>query len=189
MDEQALLDALKRRDPDALAALFERYSHKIYRLAVSILHDEDQADGVVQNTFLALIQHMDTFEGRASVGTWLYRVAYNECAGRMRRAKPQVSMDAMQDDDLMPASFVDWQGLPEDVLNSGEAAEQMQQAITALPPALHAVFTLRDIEELSTRETAEILNISVSAVKVRLHRARLALREQLASYFEEYSRA
>lgn len=187
MDEQELIAALKRREQDALTTVFERYSDKIYRLAISILHDEQQADGVVQNTFLALIEHINGFEGRANIGTWLYRVAYNECAGRLRRTKPQISIDDMQDEDVMPATFVDWRQLPEQILTSQEALIQMQKAIASLPTTLSAVFNLRDIEELSTRETAEILGISESAVKVRLHRARLALREHLAAYFEEYT--
>lgn len=188
IDTMPLVEALKRRDPQALSTLFEIYSHKIYRLAVSILHDEVQADSVVQDTFLALIEHIDHFEGRAHIGTWLYRVAYNECARRLRRVKPQVRMDDLQDGDLMPSVFVDWQTIPEDILTSSEARQEMDRAIASLPPALQAVFILRDVEELSTRETAEILGITESAVKVRLHRARLALREQLSAYFEEYTR-
>lgn len=184
--EHRLVEALKRRDQDALATVFERYADKIYRLAVGVLHDEVQADGVVQNTFVALIEHIDRFEGRSSIGTWLYRVAYNESMGRIRRLKPQVELDVLEDG-LIPASFVDWQTLPEDVVSSHETTEQMQHAIAGLTPTLRAVFTLRDVEGLSTRETAEALEISESAVKVRLHRARLALRESLAAYFEEYT--
>lgn len=154
----------------------------MYRLALRILHDEQQADGVVQNTFLSLIKHIDTFEERANLSTWLYRVAYNECMGRIRRAKPEVSMD----DDLMPAHFVDWETIPDAVFSSQETHSQIQQAIESLPQTLKVVFTLRDIEELSTAETAHILDITESAVKVRLHRARLMLRERLAIYFEDY---
>lgn len=185
-DEQALVAALKRREEVALTAVFEQYSNKIYRLAISILHDEQQADGVVQDTFLALIEHIDGFEGRANIGTWLYRVAYNEAAGRLRKAKPETSLDDFEEDDFMPASFVDWKTLPEQIMSSQEAITQMEQAVNNLSTPLRAVFTLRDVEELSTRETAEILGVSESTVKVRLHRARLALREHLATYFEEY---
>jgi len=183
----ALVDALRLRDPDALTTVFNTYADKIYRLAVSILHDEVQADGVVQNTFLALIKHVDGFESRASIGTWLYRVAYNECMGRLRKQRPQVDLDSMLDEDIMPTTFVDWNTLPDAVLGSSEALAEMKTAIDKLSPNLRAVFTLRDVEELSTAETAEILGISQSVVKVRLHRARLALREHLAHYFEEYA--
>lgn len=184
-DERGLIAALRRRDQSALTQVFEQYADKIYRLAISVLHDEAQADGVVQDTFIVLIEHIDRFEERASIGTWLYRVAYNEAAGRLRRIRPQVAIDTI-DEEVFPGVFVDWQNIPETVINSLEVAEQMQTAITQLSPALRAVFTLRDIEGLSTQETAASLGISESAVKVRLHRARLNLRESLASYFEEY---
>lgn len=183
----ALLDALRRRDEAALTTIFNLYADKIYRLAVSILHDEVQADGVVQNTFIALIEHIHGFEGRAKISTWLYRVAYNECMGRIRKQRPQLDLDTLLDEDIMPASFVDWRDVPDAILSGSEAMVQMQSAIQKLSPNLRAVFTLRDVEELSTAETADILGISQSAVKVRLHRARLALREYLAHYFEEYA--
>ena len=183
-DERALVNSLKRRDPDALAAVFERYSDKIYRLAVRLLQDEQQADGVVQETFLALIGAVDRFEQRAQISTWLYRVAYNECMSRLRKQRPHVELDHVEDWQLMPTALIDWQMLPENVLSSGEALAVMDDAIAQLNPKLRAVFTLRDIEELSTQETADVLDISASAVKVRLHRARLFLREKLAAYFE-----
>jgi RNA polymerase sigma-70 factor (ECF subfamily) len=177
----SLVQSLRNRDTEALSTVFDRYADKIYRLAIRILHDEQQADGVVQDTFLILIEHIDTFEERAELGTWLYRVAYNECMGRIRRAKPQISMD-----DVIPTHFVDWNALPDAVFSSQETHHHIQRAIESLPPTLKAVFTLRDVEELSTAETAQILDISESAVKVRLHRARLMLRERLAVYFEDY---
>ncbi|GAB4522842.1 MAG: RNA polymerase sigma factor [Anaerolineae bacterium] len=187
MDETDVLAALRRREPEALAMVFEQHSNQIYRLAMSLLHDDQQADGVVQNTFLALIEHIDRFEGRARLGTWLYRVAYHECIGRLRKAKPHVNVDDMEEGDFMPACLVDWESLPEQTIASQEAMTAMESAINNLPPTLRAVFTLRDVEELSTRETADILGISEAAVKVRLHRARLALRERLSTYFEEYT--
>jgi RNA polymerase sigma-70 factor (ECF subfamily) len=184
VDEQALIQALKARDPEALDRVFRAYSDKIYRLAANMLNDEQQADGIVQDTFLKLIQHIDKFEGRSAVGTWLYRVAYNECLQRIRRAKPQLDLDDMSDDDLMPTCLVNWDALPEQAITNAEAMDEMQRAVESLSPTLRAVFVLRDIEELSVKETANILEISESAVKVRLHRARLALRERLATYFE-----
>lgn len=187
-DEQALIAALKRRDPAALSTLFERYADKIYRLAAGLLRDDVQADGVVQNTFLALIEKIDTFEGRANVGTWLYRVGYNECMMRLRR-KPDADLNDGDDADMMPGNFTDWSTVPDTLISSAEAAAEMERAVASLKPDLRVVFTLRDIEELSTAETAHILGISEALVKVRLHRARLALREKLATYFDEFARA
>jgi RNA polymerase sigma-70 factor (ECF subfamily) len=185
-DDSSLVTRLKQRDRDALAEVFEMYSDRIYQLALSLMHDEQVADGVVQNTFMALIEHIDTFEGRSSLGTWLYRVAYNEVMGRLRRARPEVALDDDSDDDLaVPEKMIDWQTLPDALLSGSELMHQIDQAVQTLRPGLRAVFVLRDMEELSTEETAQVLGITSGTVKVRLHRARLALREQLAGYFEE----
>jgi RNA polymerase sigma-70 factor, ECF subfamily len=185
--QDALVAALKRHEPEALAQAFQLHADRLYRLAVSILNDEVQADGVVQDTFLKLIQHIDRFEERSSLGTWLYRIATNEALGRLRRAKPQVDFAEDDGDMTTPTCFVDWQNVPEAQFADQEAAAVVQRAVEALSPALRAVFTLRDVDELSTGQTADILGISESAVKVRLHRARLALREHLAIYFAEQS--
>ncbi|MDX2136858.1 MAG: sigma-70 family RNA polymerase sigma factor [Chloroflexota bacterium] len=187
--DDTLLDGLRRRDPSALSALFEQHADRVYRLAVSLLHDEQQADGVVQNAFLALIEHAQTFEGRANVGTWLYRVAYNECVGRMRTAKRVADFDDEPDDGFMPSCFVDWSSVLDEIINGHEASAEMEHAIASLKPDLRIVFIMRDVEELSTEETAQALGITEGAVKVRLHRARLALREKLASYFQERAQA
>ncbi|MBZ0309695.1 MAG: sigma-70 family RNA polymerase sigma factor [Anaerolineae bacterium] len=183
-DESSLVIRLKQRDREALAEVFELYSDSIYQLALSLLHDEQVADEVVQNTFMALIEHIDTFEGRSSIGTWLYRVAYNEGMGRLRRVRPQVELDDSDDEqNIVPGKMIDWQTLPDALLSSLELQHEIQRAVQTLKPVLRAVFVLRDVEELSTDETAHVLGITPGAVKVRLHRARLALREQLSGYF------
>ena len=185
LEEQALIEALRGHDKEALSTVFEHYSDRIYRLALSLLHDEQRADEVVQETFIRLIEHIDRFEGRSSLGTWLYRVAYNNAVGRLRRDKPQLALDEFDAQDRpMPENLVDWNTVPEALLIGSESMEQVAQAIQTLKPTQRAVFLLRDIEELSTQETAEVLGLTPGAVKVRLHRARLALREQLADYFE-----
>lgn len=187
IDEKDLLQRLKDGDSNALEIVFDMYADKIYRLAIGILHDEQEADGVVQDTFLKLIQSIESFEGRSSISTWLYRVAYNESLQRIRRSKRNISLDVTLDNDFMPSNFAPWDEVPDRAFNSREALEQMQHAIDDLPQILKVVFTLRDVEGLSTAQTASIVNISESAVKVRLHRARLLLREKLANYFKEYS--
>lgn len=187
MDDNSLLEKLKQHDESAFTVVFQRYSDKIYRLALSLLHDEQQSDGVVQNTFLALIEKIDTFEGRSNIGTWLYRVAYNEIMKRLRSVRPQVGLDEIEEEDFMPSCLIDWREVPDQIMSGQEAYAEMQRAVAALPQTLRSVFILRDIEELSTHATAEILGISEAAVKVRLHRARLTLREALAAYFEELS--
>lgn len=186
METVPLIEALRQGDPQALATIFEMYSDRVYRLAFNLLHDEQSADGVVQDTFVALIEHIHQFEGRAALGTWLYRIAYNQAMGRVRRVRPQVELDAIDDDTMpMPTHLSNWQQLPESSLSDAELREQIDAAIAQLNPTLRSVFWLRDVEELSTEMTAQILGINEGTVKVRLHRARLALREQLAHYLEQ----
>ncbi|MCB9450132.1 MAG: RNA polymerase sigma factor [Anaerolineaceae bacterium] len=183
-DEQALIAALKQRDSAALEAVFAAHADRIYRLGMNLLHDEQQADNVVQDTFLTLIEHIDQFEGRSSLSTWLYRVGHNHCLTQLRRVRPNLELDSLDEPDIAPVNFTPWSA-PEEMVFSSEIAGELERAIATLSPALRAVFVMRDIEEFATGETADILGISESAVKVRLHRARLLLREQLAPYFGE----
>lgn len=185
MNEQELLEGLRARDPNALTILFERHVDHIYRLALRLLNDEAMADGVVQDTFIAVIEHIDNFKGQAAISTWLYRIAYNNATGRLRKARPHLDLDEAAEGYCIPEAFIDWETIPERTLSSTEVKAEIDRAIGALSPSLRAVFMLRDVEELSTDETAHILGITEGAVKVRLHRARLTLREQLAGYFTE----
>jgi RNA polymerase sigma-70 factor (ECF subfamily) len=183
------LDALRSGDPQALAALFEAYADRIYRLALSLLHDPSAAEDIVQETFVSAITHLDRFEGRSSLGTWLYRVGYNASLDWLRRRKdeplppdePGDESDAVP----LPRSLVEWTLTPESRQAEGEVAAELGRAIGELSEGLRVVFLLRDVDELSTQETAEALGLTEGAVKVRLHRARLALREKLSDYFAE----
>lgn len=188
-NENELVAALKQRDETALAEIFDRYSNRIYRLAVGLLQDEQAADGVVQDTFIRLIERIDTFESRSSLGTWLYRVAYNLTMDRLRFRMPGLELDELDDDNIMPQILVDWGTTPEMIAGNHEAMAQISRAVAGLNPLLSSVFILRDIEQLSTQETADALGLNAGTVKVRLHRARLALREQLAAYFQERQQA
>lgn len=195
LNEQEMLMALRRRDADAFAILFETYSDKIYRLSAGLLEDEAEAEGIVQETFLRFFERPDQFEGRSKIGTWLYRVAYNASIDYLRRRKPIVEMDPVDDEDDLPAPavFADWSQWPERQLSDAEVTAELDRAIASLPEKYRAIFILREIEGLSTQETAQVTDLSVSAVKVRLHRARLTLRERLAesliAHTGEYSGA
>ena len=177
----SLLTDLRNREPDAFAYLFEHYSDKIYRLAISMLKQEAAAEGVVQDTFLRLIERLDQFEERSQLGTWLYRIAYNLTVDRLRKRKPELELGDEPEDGRLtaPVNLVDWQQWPENLLADAEVTAALDDAIAALPEKFRIVFVLREIEGLSTEETAEITSLSLSATKVRLHRARLFLREQL----------
>lgn len=180
-DEALLLKALRKRDSDAFAHLFDLYSDKIYRLSVSLLKDEVAAEGVVQDTFLRLIERLDQFEGRANLGTWLYRIAYNLSIDRLRKRKPDIVLEDEPEDGRYPAPIhlIDWKQWPEQLLTDAEVTAELDKAIAALPEKFRVIFVLREIEGLSTKETAKITGLSMSATKVRLHRARLFLREHL----------
>jgi RNA polymerase sigma-70 factor (ECF subfamily) len=184
------LEALRSGDREAFAQLVESYSGQIYRLALKMLNDAQDAEDILQNTFIKAFQHIAGFEGRSSLSTWLYRIAANEALMMIRKRRPEVnetdaeSTDA-EDAEVAPLEFVDWGLLPEEELLSGEAKKELDQAVQELPEKLRIVFLLRDIEGLSIQETAQALELSETAVKTRLLRARLRLREELATYYSE----
>jgi RNA polymerase sigma-70 factor (ECF subfamily) len=187
LDDAQLLIALRQRDPAAFAQLFELYSDKVYRLALGLLEDENEAEGVVQDAFMRLLEHLDQFEGRSKLGTWLYRVAYNLSIDQLRKRQQLLSLVDEGDYESipMPSVLTDWREVPETWLDSSELSAELDRAIASLPAKLKTVFILREIEGCSTAECSQILAISESAAKVRLHRARLLLRERLAEYVKE----
>jgi RNA polymerase sigma-70 factor (ECF subfamily) len=183
------LDALKAGDRAEFARMVEVYSDQVYRLALKILGDAQDAEDVLQETFIKALRSVNGFEGRSSLSTWLYRIAVNEALMAIRRRKgATVSIDEEKEEEdgqTEPVEIVDWCCLPESEMMSAEARGFLDAAIQRLSPALSAVFVLRDIQGLSVRDTAETLNISETAVKTRLLRARLKLREELSAYFGE----
>ena len=183
------VDALKAGDRAAFAQLVESYSPHIYRLALKILNDPQDAEDVLQETFIKALKSLPSFEGRSSISTWLYRIAVNEALMLLRRQKPEaVSLDMEKEDaegQIEPVEIVDWCCLPEGELLSSEARHFLDEAIQKLSPALKAVFILRDIEGLSVKETAEALGVTEAVIKTRTLRARLKLREELSVYYGE----
>jgi len=185
-----LVARLKQGDREALAGLLRRYQGKVYRLAMNMTRSPQDAEEVTQDVFLAVYRKIGEFDGRAAFSTWLYRVASNAALMKLRgrRSEPHLSIEeerpAFAPDGHHARPVADWSELPEDRLLSAERRRVLGQAIEALPPDYKAVVVLRDIEGLSNQEVAEVLGATVLAVKSRLHRARLALRERLAAYFE-----
>ena len=183
------LDALRAGDRAEFSRLVEATSAKTYRLAVKMLNDPQDAEDVLQETYLKAYRHLKDFDGRPSLSTWLYRIATNEALMQLRKRRPDIiSIDEpveTTEGEQEPVQIIDWCCLPEDVLLSGETRARLDGAISHLPHNLRIVFLLRDIEDLSTHETAEVLNISEVAVKTRLSRARLRLREELSGYYSE----
>lgn len=187
--DAAFVARLQAGDQAAYAQLVEQHAGKIYRLALRMMGNEADAEDVLQETFLSAFRSIDRFEERSSLSTWLYRIASNAALMRLRRKEPiQVSVEEpieRDDGDMMPRQFFDFCCLPEETLLREEAAEVMAEAMERLPHTLRSVFVLRDVEGLSTEETAQALNLSISAVKSRLMRARLKLREELSLYFSQ----
>lgn len=184
------IEALKHGDRAEFARLVDEYSTPIYRLALRMLANPQDAEDVLQETFLKALRALPDFEGRSSLSTWLYRIAVNEALMAMRKRKPQVSLSAPNEEgedeeNGEEMQIVDWGKLPESELLSSEARGYVDRAIEGLPQTLKVVFLLRDIEGLSIEETAAALGISQAAVKTRLLRARLRLRDDLSSYYRE----
>lgn len=187
--DRLLFQRIRRGDKAACAECVEIHSPAIYRLALRLMQDETEAEDVVQETFLNAFKAFGSFEGRSELGTWLYRIAYNAALGRLRRRKvdtvPVNEAAADREGALVPQQLFDWCCLPDQDFKTGETRAEMQAAIAELPEKLRPVFVLRELEGLSTQETADALELSVENVKTRLHRARLWLRERLSGYFTE----
>lgn len=183
------LTALQKGDPEEFSRLVDTYSAKIYRLAIKMLNQQQDAEDVLQETFVKAYRGLKSFDGRSKLSTWLFRIATNEALMVIRRKHPEViSIDEpveTEEGEQEPIQIIDWCCLPENELLTEETREKLDAAVQKLPERLKVVFLLRDIDDLSTHETAEVLGLSDTAVKTRLSRARLKLREELTAYFGE----
>ena len=189
ISDEFSLEALRDGDRNEFSRLVEIYSGKLYRLGLKMLGNPQDAEDILQETFLKAFRSIRNFNGRSSLSTWLYRIAINEALMHLRRKHPDIlSIDEPGEtgtDEQEPLQIVDWCCMPERELMSNEVKRKLDQAVEELPASLRAVFVLRDIEELSTLETAEVLGLSETAVKTRLSRARMRLREELSVYFND----
>ncbi len=182
------LEKLQSGDRAEFAHLVEQYSSPIYRLALNMLGTEQDAEDVLQETFVKAFKGIQGFKELSTLSTWIYRIAINESLMILRKAKRIASsLDAVEDgeDTIEPKEVIDWGDLPEESFLKDELKGKLDEAISLLPEKLRLVFILRDIEDLSIRETAASLGITEMAVKTRLLRARLHLREDLSGYFRE----
>ena len=187
VDERACLESMRRGDPACLGDFFEAWGDRLYRLSLRLTGDPAAAEDVVQEAFLKLMAGADSIEGRSRLATWLYRVAYNASMDRLREGKRTTPVPEEQDDGAlpMPSLLVDFRFSPEAMLKDAEVRRALDEAIASLPPSLRAAFLLRDVEGLSTAEAAEALSLTETNLKVRLHRARLLLRERLSAFVAE----
>ena len=187
-DEAALVERARGGDDAAFAGLVEQYQRKIYRLARNITQNDEDAEDVLQDAFLKAYTNLDKFHGDSKFYTWIVRIAVNEALMKLRkrRGDKMVSLDEEIElgEESVTREIAVWDGNPEQTYSQEEMRKLLDEAIQSLKPTFRSVFQLRDVEELSTEETAEALELSVPAVKSRLLRARLQLRERLTKQFK-----
>lgn len=187
-DESELVAKAREGDAAAYNQLVNKYSPKIYRLAKHITQHDEDAEDVLQETFLKAFEHLGDFQGQSKFYTWIVRIAVNESLMKLRKRKSDrtVPLDEPLDtgEDTVVREIAVWDEDPEQKYSREELAQILDEAVQSLRPVFRTVFVLRDIEELSTEETAEALGISIPAVKSRLLRARLQLREKLTRFFK-----
>lgn len=190
-DEQGLIAASKEGDPAALDALVRTHQERVYSFAMRMCRNVEDAKDILQETFLGVIRSIRDFREDSKFSTWLYRIASNACLKKRRRGvfdpTPEQELSL---DDLMPRpdaegrkpEIPDWSEDAERALLRGELSARMEAAIDKLPKDYKIVLVLRDVEGLSAEETAQAVGLSVAAVKSRLHRARVFVRRELATY-------
>jgi RNA polymerase sigma-70 factor, ECF subfamily len=193
LSDEELVARAQKQDVAAFEELLSRHEEKIYRLAMRFTRNETDAAEVLQETFLSTWRNLGSFQGKAQFTSWLYRVAANASLMLLRsqRRHPQVAVE-----DVAPAALdqataagptlgagTDWSKRPDEQFQSEELRRHIQGAVNALPESQQAVFLLRDVEGMSTEETADLLGVTVPTVKTRLHRARLSLRAAISHYF------
>jgi RNA polymerase sigma-70 factor, ECF subfamily len=183
-DEAQMIAKILAGDSQLFHELIRPYERRVYVMALSFLHNEADAEDAAQEAFLKAFRNLSSFRGDSKFGTWLVSITLNEARTRIRR-RDTVKMESLDEpaDDQgpsLPAVLRDWKEIPSEALERKEIRLLLQKAITALPSIYREVFQLRDVEHLSVNEAATALGISIGAVKVRLHRARMMLQKQLA---------
>jgi RNA polymerase sigma-70 factor (ECF subfamily) len=186
LDEMALVQACKQGDSNAFEQLVKRYDSRVFRVAQHITHNREDAEDAVQEAFLKAFRNLSQFQEKSRISTWLFRITVNESLMKLRkqRRSREVSMDEDPGEMFVnPGEVADWAPNPEQVYGAVELRNILRSQLQELPPSLRTAFILRDVEGLSTEEAAEILQVTVDALKARLWRARLKLRELLTKYF------
>jgi RNA polymerase sigma-70 factor, ECF subfamily len=187
-DEAAVVAQARLGDAKAFSELLRRYEGKIFRLALHITQNREDAEDVLQESFLKAYEHLDQFQGQSKFYTWVVRIAVNQALMKLRKRKSDrsVSLDETIDtgEDTVAREIAGWDENPEQQYSREELSRILGGAVEDLAPIYRAVFVLRDIDELSTEETADALGLSVPAVKSRLLRARLQLRDKLTRFFK-----
>lgn len=185
MDEKILIDEAKQGSRKALSQLVRLHEQTIYNFSFKICRDREKAENIMQETFYSFVKSIHQFDGNSKLSTWLYRIVANHCMMAARKMKNYhfVSLENDEDDLFEDRYTADWSRLPDKFTEDNELKNILDEAISKLSPDYRVVFLLRDVEGLSTEETAQITELSVPAVKSRLHRARAFLRKELNEAF------
>jgi RNA polymerase sigma-70 factor (ECF subfamily) len=180
MDEPKLIDLAQKGDKKALAELIKIYEQTVYNFSYKICRHKDRAENTMQETFLSMVKNLKQFNGGSKLSTWLYTVVSNHCL-MLARTEGKHLLTSFDDEyaSIDEKYIADWKYTPDKVAETNQLKEILDIAIQKLPADYRIVFTLRDIEGLSTEETAKIVELSVAATKSRLHRARSFLRNEL----------
>ena len=191
-EEEQLVKNLQAGKADSFEQLANLYQKKIYALSFNLTRNAMDSEDVTQEVLLTLFRKIHTFQGRAAFSSWVYRITLNATYMKLRSRKKERSISI---EELLPSfngsgfqqeKIRDWSENTESLLFDNEVRETIQKAVSLLPDKERIVFLLRDVEGLSTENVSEVLELTIPAVKSRLHRARLFLRKKLANYFDEY---
>jgi RNA polymerase sigma-70 factor (ECF subfamily) len=184
-DERGIIEGCRRGDFECFEKLMARYEKRIYNLALRMLRDPDDAREVLQETFLKVYDNLEKFRGEAQLSTWIYRIAMNEALMRIRKEKhrPRSLEIVDEEGERRDMDVVDWSPRPVERLLTKELGGELDRAIARLPEDYRGAFLLRDVEGLSNEQIAKAMKLSVPAVKSRIHRARVFLRNELSTYF------
>jgi len=184
MEEPKLLELAKNGDRNALAQLVKDNEQTVYNFSFKVCRDRDKAEHIMQETFFSMIKSLHQFDGNSKLSTWLYRIVSNHCLMLARKDKTHKFVSIDNDDELYEDKYTaDWSRIPNQNIENEELKRILDESIDKLSPEYRIVFLLRDVEGLSTEETAELTELSVPAVKSRLHRARAFLRKELNKAF------
>jgi RNA polymerase sigma-70 factor (ECF subfamily) len=182
-DEAQIIASILAGNTHLFHDLIRPHERSVYAMALSLLHNEADAEDVAQEAFLKAFRNLGKFRGESKFSTWLISITLNEARGRLR-SKKNVKLESLDEPRegegiVTPALLRDWREIPSEALERQEIRQMLQQAITDLPLIYREVFLLRDVEDLSVNQSAEALGISIASVKVRLHRARIMLQKKL----------
>ena len=185
MNEKELIKKAQNGDKPALAKLVKEQEKTVYNFAFKICRNPEQAENIMQETFLSMVKSLHQFDGKSKLTTWLYRIVSNHCLMAYRKKKNQfLSLD---DKEVSVEHKIsnDWTAIPSNAIENNELKNILDKAISKLTPDYRIVFILRDVNGYSTEETGKITNLSVPAVKSRLHRARAFLRDEINEAFKK----